>query len=105
MDKFKEKASSAANSAKNAASSAKTKYEEKKKEMDAEKAERERVRAEQKAAADAASQEMLDSINGAEGGLFAIDTKQLLDFTADIVDQVFTCFDVDFACGMVCITV
>ena len=89
MDKFKEKASSAANSAKNAASSAKTKYEEKKKEMDAEKAERERVRAEQKAAADAASQEMLDSINGAEGGLFAIDTKQLLDFTADFYDKLY----------------
>jgi len=89
MDKFKEKASSAANSAKNAASSAKTKYEEKKQTMAAEKAERERVRAEKQAEADSATQEMLGKMNEVNGTLFEIDTKQLLAFTADFYDKLY----------------
>ncbi|MGN0501158.1 MAG: SHOCT domain-containing protein [Ruminococcus sp.] len=89
LKKAKETATNAANSAKNAANSAKTKYDEKKKEMDTQKAEKERINAEKQAEADSAAKQMLDEMNANSGNLFGIDSKQLLDFTADFYDKLY----------------
>lgn len=89
LKKAKETATNAANSAKNAANSAKTKYDEKKKVMDAQKAERERINAEKQAEADSTTKQMLDEMNANSGNLFGIDSKQLLDFTADFYDKLY----------------
>lgn len=89
LKKAKETATNAANSAKNAANSAKTKYDEKKKEMDAQKAEKERINAEKQAEADSTTRQMLDEMNKNKGNLFGIDSKQLIDFTADFYDKLY----------------
>lgn len=89
LKKAKETASSAANSAKNAANSAKAKYDEKRKEAEVQKAERERLKAEKQAEADSLKNQMLDEMNANRGNLFAIDKKQLLDFTTDFYDKLF----------------
>lgn len=89
LKKAKESAANAANSAKNAAGSAKAMYEEKKKEMDAQKAERERVKAEKQGEADSATKQMLDDMNVDGESIFGVDSKQLLDFTADFYDKLY----------------
>ena len=89
LKKAKETASNAANSAKGAADKAKAKYDEKRQAMNEEKAERERVRAEAQAKADSQTQEMLGEMNSNCGNLFGIDSKQLLDFTADFYDKLY----------------
>lgn len=89
LKKAKETAASAANSAKNAANTAKTKYDEKKKEASAQKAEKERVRAEKQAEADSAADKLAEEIRSSAGGLFGIDPKQLLTFTADYYDKLY----------------
>jgi len=89
LKKAKEAAETAANTAKSAAEAAKAKYDEKMQQMEAEKAERERIKAENQAKTDAETQNIINAINANSGNAFAMDSKQLLDFTADFYDKLY----------------
>lgn len=73
----------------NAAETAKTKFNEQREKSAAEKAERERIRAEKQAEADSTTRQMLDAMNADSGNLFSMDSKTLLDFTADFYDKLY----------------
>ncbi len=73
----------------NAADAAKAKFNEQIEKAAAEKAERERIRAEKQAEADSVTQQMLDAMNADSGNLFSMDSKTLLDFTAEFYDKLY----------------
>ncbi len=73
----------------NAADVAKTTFNEQREKAAAEKAEKERIRAEKQAEADAAAKEMMDALGSGGGDLFSMDSKTLLDFTADFYDKLY----------------
>ena len=89
LKKAKESAQSATQSMRGAAETAKTKFDEQKKKSEEQKAERERIRAEKQAQADEKTREILENLNAASGDLFAIEKKQMLDFTADYYDKLY----------------
>lgn len=82
LKKAKDTAASAANTAK-------AKYDEKKQEMDAQKAERERIAREMQAKADEQTSAIISRLTANAGDSFAIDKKQLLDFTAEYYDKLY----------------
>ncbi len=89
LKKAKDMASSAADSAKTAAGNAKTAYEEKKKEAQAQKEERERVAAEKQAQADAHAAQLIEAVQAADSGMFALGGEKLAAFTADFYDKLY----------------
>lgn len=79
----------AKDTASNAANTAKAKYDEKKQAMDAQKAERERIAEEMCGKANEQTNELLNALNANTGDMFAIDKKQLIDFTAEYYDKLY----------------
>lgn len=79
----------AKDTASNAANTAKAKYDEKKQAMDAQKAERGRIAEEMCGKANEQTNELLNALNANTGDMFAIDKKQLIDFTAEYYDKLY----------------
>lgn len=71
------------------ADAAKAGMNEQREKMAAEKAEKERIRAEKQAQADGVAKELSDALAAGAGNCLSMDSKTLLDFTADFYDKLY----------------